>query len=189
MKDHPTGGECGDGATARLRNSKQRQKRQLDSRERPAICRTAWLRVREKKPDMKVRFPLRHHRVYAWAFSFSRGRIGKTPVRLWGQKKGTNEMNELDLDKFGEIMDDFLKKNEIRMLVTLPEGSIEPVVEDNVGLGSTVHFYILLNSIATVCQQMQKDMGIDKSSAGWANVVHELLKMVEAELLEVDTAR
>lgn len=98
-------------------------------------------------------------------------------------------MNELDLDKFGEIMDDFLKKNEIRMLITLPEGSIEPVVEDNVGLGSTVHFYILLNSIGTVCQQMQKDMGIDGKSEEWANVVHVLLKMVEAELLEDDTAR
>ena len=111
------------------------------------------------------------------------------PARLWGQKKGTNEMNELDLDKFGEIMDDFLKKNEIGLLVTLPEGSIEPVVEDNVGLGSTVHFYILLNSIGTVCEQMQKDMGIDKASVEWANVVHELLKMVEAELLEDNTAR
>ena len=98
-------------------------------------------------------------------------------------------MNELDLDKFGEIMDDFLKKNEIRMLITLPEGSIEPVVEDNVDLGSTVHFYILLNSIGTVCQQMQKAMDIDKKSEEWANVVHELLKMVEAELLEDDTAR
>lgn len=98
-------------------------------------------------------------------------------------------MNELDLDKFGEIMDDFLKKNEIRMLITLPEGSIEPVVEDNVDLGSTVHFYILLNSIGTVCQQMQKAMDIDKKSEEWANVVHVLLKMVEAELLEDDTAR
>lgn len=93
-------------------------------------------------------------------------------------------MNELDLDKFGEIMDDFLKKNEIRMLITLPEGNIEPVVEDNVDLGSTVHFYILLNSIGTVCQQMQKAMDIDKKSEEWANVVHVLLKMVEAELLE-----
>ena len=110
-------------------------------------------------------------------------------------------MNELDLDKFGEIMYDFLKKNEIRMLITLPEGSIEPVVEDNmlitllegsiepvvednVDLGSTVHFYILLNSIGTVCQQMQKAMDIDKKSEEWANVVHVLLKMVEAELLE-----
>lgn len=98
-------------------------------------------------------------------------------------------MNELDLDKFVEIMDDFLKKNEIRMLITLPEGSIEPVVEDNVDLGSTVHFYILLNSIGTVCQQMQKAMDIDKKSEEWANVVHVLLKMVEAELLEDDTAR
>ena len=99
------------------------------------------------------------------------------------------QANELNLDKFGEIMDDFLKKNEIRMMVTLPEGSIEPVVEDNVGLGSTVHFYILLNSFRAVCEQMQKDIGIDKASAEWANVVHELLKMVEGELLEVDTAR
>ena len=98
-------------------------------------------------------------------------------------------MNELDLDKFGEIMDDFLEKNEIQMLITLPEGSIEPVVEDNVDLGSTVHFYILLNSIGTVCQQMQKAMDIDKKSEEWANVVHVLLKMVEAELLEDDTAR
>lgn len=98
-------------------------------------------------------------------------------------------MNELDLDKFGEIMDDFLKKNEIKMLITLPEGSIEPVVEDNVDLGSTVHFYILLNSIGTVCQQMQKAMDIDKKSEEWANVVHVLLKMVEAALLEDDTAR
>lgn len=98
-------------------------------------------------------------------------------------------MSELNLDKFGEIMDDFLKKNEIRMMVTLPEGSIEPVVKDNVGLGSTVHFYIMLNSIGTVCEQMQKDMGIDKNSAERANVVHVLLKMVEAELLEDDTAR
>ena len=95
-------------------------------------------------------------------------------------------MEKMNLDNFGEIMDDFLKKNEIRMLITLPEGSIEPVVEDNVDLGSTVHFYILLNSIGTVCQAMQKDMGIDKKSEEWANVVHVLLKMVEAELLEED---
>lgn len=98
-------------------------------------------------------------------------------------------MNEFNLDKFGEIMDDFLEKNKISMLITLPEGSIEPVVEDNVGIGSTVHFYILLNSIGTVCEQMQKDMGIDKASAEWANVVHVLLKMVEAEILDEDTAR
>ena len=98
-------------------------------------------------------------------------------------------MNELNLDKFGEILDDFLKENKISMLITLPEGSIEPVVEDNVGIGSTVHFYILLNSIGTVCEQMQKEMGIDKASAEWANVVHVLLKMVEGELLDVDTAR
>lgn len=98
-------------------------------------------------------------------------------------------MSELYLDKFGEIMDDFLEKNEINLRITLPEGSLEPVVKDNVGLGSTVHFYILLGGIGTVCHQMRKNLGIDKKSEEWANVVHVLLKMVEAELLEEDTAR
>ena len=41
MISHPTGGEYGDGATDRLRDLTQRQNRQRDSRERPAICRTA----------------------------------------------------------------------------------------------------------------------------------------------------
>lgn len=98
-------------------------------------------------------------------------------------------MNELDLDKFWAAMDYLLKRNEIRMLIRLPAGSLKPVVRDSEGLGSDVHFYILLNSIGTVCKQMQKDMGIDKDSEEWANVVHALLKMVEAELLEKDTAR
>lgn len=38
MRHHQTGGEYGDGATDRLRNLTQRQNRQRDSRERPAIC-------------------------------------------------------------------------------------------------------------------------------------------------------
>lgn len=77
MNDHPTGGKYGDGATDRLRDLTQRQNRQRDSRERPTICSTAWLRVREKKPDMKVRFPLLHHQgnlgmILSWGGSAKR---------------------------------------------------------------------------------------------------------------------
>ena len=51
----------------------------------------------------------------------------------------------LDLDTFGEIMDKFIKDNEIKILITLPQGSIDAVVDDNVGAGSVLQFYIVLN--------------------------------------------
>ena len=43
------------------------------------------------------------------------------------------KQEELTLEKFGEIMDEFLKNNEIRMLITLPEGTVEPQIQDNIG--------------------------------------------------------
>lgn len=96
-------------------------------------------------------------------------------------------MSELDLDKFGEIMDNFLKKNEIQMLLTIPEGSNEFHVKDNVGLGSVVHFYILLGGIGTVLEEMLRDMGIDKESEEARLIVKESLKLVEDAIFEDNT--
>lgn len=93
-------------------------------------------------------------------------------------------MSELDLDKFGELMDDFIKKNEINMLITLPKNSIECKVEDNVGLGSVVHFYILLCGIGTVLEEMLCDMGIEKESAEAVQVVKKCLKLVEDSIFD-----
>ncbi len=92
-------------------------------------------------------------------------------------------MSELTLDSFGEIIDNFLKENEIHMLLTLPEGSLDVQAEDNTGLGSTVQFYILLNTIKSIAGDMQKDMGIDPKSHEWEQVVDTLLKMVRDEVL------
>ena len=95
MRHHPTGGEYGDGATDRLRNLTQRLNRQRDSRERPAICRTAWLRAREKKSGTKVRFPLRHHQGFlALAFPIPPGADRRKRRSVLGGRKqgGRNEM-------------------------------------------------------------------------------------------------
>lgn len=60
------------------------------------------------------------------------------------------KQEELTLEKFGEMMDEFLKNNEIKMLITLPEGTVEPQIQDNVGFGSVAHFYILLQAMGSV---------------------------------------
>ena len=40
-------------------------------------------------------------------------------------------MNELTLEKFGEIVDDFLTKNHIQMLVEMPKGTQDVTIIDN----------------------------------------------------------
>lgn len=92
-------------------------------------------------------------------------------------------MSKLDLDSFGEIMDQFLKDNEIQMLLTMEKGTLDVSVEDNVLMGSVVRFYILLNAIRPICDSMRKDMGIDGNSPEWAEVVDVLLQLVKEEML------
>ena len=93
-------------------------------------------------------------------------------------------MEKLTLDSFGEIMDQFLKDNEICMLLTLPEGTLDVQVQDNVHLGSIVQFYILLNAIIPICCAMLKDMGIDRKSAKLEKVVDTLLGVIKDEIME-----
>ena len=93
-------------------------------------------------------------------------------------------MEKLTLDSFGEIIDKLLKDNEICMLLTLPEGTLDVQVQDNVHMGSTVQFYILLNAIMPICDAMLKDIGIDRKSAEWEKVVDTLLGVIKDEIME-----
>ena len=95
-------------------------------------------------------------------------------------------MEKLTLDSFGEIMDQFLKDNEICMLLTLPEGTLDVQVQDNVHCGSVVRFYILLNAIKPICDAVLKDMGIYRKSAEWQKVVDTLLGMIKDEIMGGD---
>lgn len=95
-------------------------------------------------------------------------------------------MEKLTLDSFGEIMDQFLKDNEICMLLTLPEGTLDVQVQDNVHFGSVVRFYILLNAIKPICDAVLKDMGIYRKSAEWKKVVDTLLGMIKDEIMGGD---
>lgn len=94
------------------------------------------------------------------------------------------EIKGLTLDSFGEIIDKFLKENEIQMLLTLPAGTQDVQVEDNTGLGSTVQFYILLKAFKPIASDMQKTVGIDPKSHEWEQVVDTFLSMIKKELLD-----
>ena len=89
----------------------------------------------------------------------------------------------MDLDKFGEIIDNFLKDNNISMLIEVPEGTLDPVVKDNIGMGSVIKFYILLIALKAIGKQLRSDMGI-ASQEGWEGAIDGILKLVKKDLME-----
>ena len=93
---------------------------------------------------------------------------------------------KLDLDSFGDIVDKFLEENEVKMLLTMPKGTLYVQVEDNVNLGPTVQFFILLNSIEAMCKELRTLIGIDTASPEWEHTVSVLLAMVKKGILEED---
>ena len=93
---------------------------------------------------------------------------------------------KLDLDSFGDIVDKFLEENEIRMLLTMPKGTQKVQVMDNTRLGPTVQFFIMLNSITTICKELRTLLGIDTASPEWEHTVDVMLGMVKREILTED---
>lgn len=91
----------------------------------------------------------------------------------------------MDLEKFEKIIDNFLKENHVQMLIEMPEGTLEPVVTDNIGAGSVMKFYFLLNALSAVGKEMKKDMDIPSDDReGWEGVVDAILNLLKAELME-----
>ena len=49
-------------------------------------------------------------------------------------------MAKLDIDTFGEIIDEALKKADVQLLVTLPEGTLDAETASNVNGGPVMEF-------------------------------------------------
>ena len=92
------------------------------------------------------------------------------------------KMAELNIDTFGKIMDEFIMKNPIQMLITMPEGTNEADVEDNTELGPVLQFYILLAAIKPIATKMFELMDIDE--AGRKQVLDSLFDLLRKEIVE-----
>ena len=93
---------------------------------------------------------------------------------------------KMDLDSFGEMIDRVLEENKFVMLLTMPEGTQDVQIKDNMGLGPTVQFYAMLKGIETIIKTMQEDLGLDTAAPGWEQTVDTLLAMVKTDILNPD---
>ena len=86
-------------------------------------------------------------------------------------------MSELSIDTFGEIVDNFLKKTHVQMLIEMPEGTIEPEIDDGV-----VQFYILLQALKPIYKSIHDDI-LDHSKH--EHFIDTLLALVKKDLMDV----
>lgn len=65
---------------------------------------------------------------------------------------------ELNIDTFGEVIDGFLKKADVKMLIQMPEGTDKIEINDNIGAGAVMWHYILMKALTytlnALCRQM-----------------------------------
>lgn len=67
-------------------------------------------------------------------------------------------MAELNIDTFGEIMDDVIHKSKIGMVVTKEENTDEWNVETSAGCGAVMDFYVGMNALAALYGKMMEEL-------------------------------
>lgn len=87
---------------------------------------------------------------------------------------------ELNLDTFGEIMDQFIHENEIALLVSKEAMTDDWRVRENTGCGPVMQLYILLNALGVVLADTIRTAGLDGDIEG---MIDGLLRLVKEDVL------
>ena len=102
------------------------------------------------------------------------------------RKSNADEVRKLDIDSFGEIMQDFIEQSACGMAVYKKEGETEWTFE-SAGCGAVIDFFIWLNAGEVIYLQMLKEMemagGIDAEKLAGA-LCNELKKSMVAAAKE-----
>ena len=108
-----------------------------------------------------------------------------TPLQRYikAQKKSGKDI--MNLDTFGAIMDDFITANEVQMLITMPKGTNDPEIQDNMGIGPVGQLYFLMAAIAPMFREMLKlfsdaEMPIEEKE----QLADGILKLIRHDMLE-----
>ena len=102
-----------------------------------------------------------------------------TPFQDHLKEKNINPKS-LDIETFGEIMDDFLTSYSYTLVLSSPKGSQNVNYQDNAGLGPVTVLFFLLKAIRVVVKQTSDMVG------GFENekLAEMIAEMVRDDILE-----
>ncbi|MBQ1772277.1 MAG: hypothetical protein II000_10110 [Clostridia bacterium] len=88
------------------------------------------------------------------------------------------ERKHLDLDTFGEIIDDFIHKNEVGLMV-LKEANSDDWEVTGVGMGAVMDFFIFLNALEPIylamLEQMEGRIDAEKLAESLSDLMKECM--------------
>lgn len=87
-------------------------------------------------------------------------------------------------DKYGEMVDNLLEKNEVKMLIKLPEGTLEPEIRSTFTelCGPVIDFYILLRALEKVVTDLTSQQYLDPEKK--EQMLDAILEMVKQDIME-----
>lgn len=91
-------------------------------------------------------------------------------------------MPDFTMDMMSEVMNELLRKSKVQLLVTMPKGTFDVEINDNMGNLSAVQFFIILNAAADVLKRLCKD--VDKEENMTEAEVEEMIDKLLAVLKE-----
>lgn len=91
-------------------------------------------------------------------------------------------LRHLDLETFGEIMDDMIHKSRVGLLVTKEENS-DAWQLHGAGYGAVLDFYILLNTLQPIFLQMLEELG-RKADENEEMLAKALCQELEKDLIQ-----
>ena len=91
-------------------------------------------------------------------------------------------MKELNINEFGRIMDDLIYKNDIKLLISIPENSRDINIQSNFLSTSPTDLYILLNALEKTFKDLLNTGLIDESKK--EAFLDGMLQLVKNDILK-----
>lgn len=100
------------------------------------------------------------------------------------QEHITKNQEGLTLDTFGDIVDEFITKNDCKMLIEFPTGESSPKISDNMGIGPVGALYFCLKAINPTFRDLCKGLNLSADAVDREKLADAICSLIRAELLE-----
>lgn len=89
---------------------------------------------------------------------------------------------ELNIDEFGKIIDKQIREDDVKLLIELPEGSMDPEIKSVYGI-PVIDLYIMIHALKKVITDLFKQGELlDPDKKG--DFLDGILDMIKGEILE-----
>lgn len=89
---------------------------------------------------------------------------------------------ELNIDEFNKMIDKQIREDDVKLLIELPEGSMEPIIKSIYGI-PLIDLYIMIHALKKVITDLFNQSEL-LDPAKKSDFLDGILDMVKAEILE-----